>query len=708
MPTTMNFNRTIPMPFRFLSITLLLIAFSMRDCDAETIQIDVSDASGELVACRIHLKNDKGEAQKAVGQPFWHEHFVCSGRVAVELAPGSYTWQIERGPEWNRASGEFSVKVGEPAVVDVKLQRIAKLRDEGWYSGDMHVHRPVKEIRQLMMAEALDFAPVIGWWNTPAKNATAAEQTDFRFDGHRIYSIMAGEDEREGGALLYYGLDRPLDLSVRSREFPSPMSFVQEARHRNKQVWIDIEKPFWWDVPTWLATGQMNSIGIANNHMCRSEMLASEAWGRPRDFKRLPAPLGNGYWSQEIYYHILNSGIRLPPSAGSASGVLPNPVGYNRVYAHLGDQKLTRDAWFAALGKGRCFVTNGPLLRVTADGNLPGAVMKLAGEKPRDITLSIQLTSNDRVSAVEVIHNGKVVKMIACADQTDQQLTATVQIDQPGWLLVRAIANVKNTFRFASTAPWYIEAESGQSQISRTSAQFFLDWVNERIERITTNVADAKERESVLFWHVQAREFWTKRVSAANADFPSEQSRLDPQLQQSVLRLKNIVRQLGDNTEAAKAVRAVAASRSRSDLDDAVAPVTLFSISVNPESRVKIASTRDRLTMQAGVARRFLVKCENTAGITAPLRIQAIDISTKPPQPASWCDVKIIDNKAVSREFTGDGVEHKVVELTMQQAGLREVRFIADAGQGTQDLGFRASTDLLIDAKSKLTKSNTE
>ena len=45
---------------------------------------------------------------------------------------------------------------------------------------------------------------------------------------------------------------------------------------------------------------------------------------------------GNGYWSQEIYYHLLNCGLRLPPSAGSASGVLPNPVGYNRVYVHVG------------------------------------------------------------------------------------------------------------------------------------------------------------------------------------------------------------------------------------------------------------------------------------------------------------------------------------------------------------------------------------
>src|SRR3712207_9493398 len=75
---------------------------------------------------------------------------------------------------------------------------------------------------------------------------------------------------------------------------------------------------------------------LFRSHMCRDRMFESEAWGKPRLVERLPAPRGNGFWTQEIYYHLLNAGLRLPPSAGSASGVLPNPVGYNR------DRKSTR------------------------------------------------------------------------------------------------------------------------------------------------------------------------------------------------------------------------------------------------------------------------------------------------------------------------------------------------------------------------------
>ena len=104
-----------------------------------------------------------------------------------------------------------------------------------------------------MKAEDLDFAPVIEWWNRPATDSRPLERTTTSFDGRRIYQRMAGEDEREGGALLFFDLKQPLDLTVQSREVPSPMQFVEEARQRNSDVWIDIEKPFWWDVPTWLS-----------------------------------------------------------------------------------------------------------------------------------------------------------------------------------------------------------------------------------------------------------------------------------------------------------------------------------------------------------------------------------------------------------------------------------------------------------------------
>ena len=480
------------------------------------LRFNVHNLAGADIECRIHLADANGRAQKAEGKPFWNNHFVCDGSVEVGVASGQYTWQIERGPEWTRAAGVVEIGRGEVTNVEVSLERHTSMNADGWYSGDMHVHRPVNDIPLLMKAEDLNIAPVITWWNLPNKNPAAAAKTAFTFEQDRIYATHAGEDERQGGALIYIGLNRPLDLSVTSREFPSPMHFVTKARHQNSDVWIDIEKPFWWDVPTWLATGDMDSIGIAHNHMHRSGVLNNEAWGKPRRPSADDDVHANGLWTQEIYYHVLNSGLRIPPSAGSASGVLPNSVGYNRVYTYLGQQPLTRDAWFDALKAGRCFVTNGPLLRARANGHWPGATLKMTG--PTDVQFDVKLSSNDPISKLEVIADGEVLKEIEVPSDSHSHLRFTVPVNEPGWVLLRAIADVDHTFRFASTAPWSIDLDGYETPISRTSSQFFLDWVNKRIEIVSETVVDQTERDAVLQWHVQARDFWTKRRDQANAN----------------------------------------------------------------------------------------------------------------------------------------------------------------------------------------------
>ena len=93
-----------------------------------------------------------------------------------------------------------------------------------------------------------------------------------------------------------------------------------------------------------------------------------------------------------------------------------------------------------------------------------------------------------------------------------------VKFNTSGWFLVRAITEVKNTFRFVSTAPWYVETSDTQHHISRASVQFFRDWVDERIERVRVNISDPAHLESVLMWHEKARQFWTDRFAMANAE----------------------------------------------------------------------------------------------------------------------------------------------------------------------------------------------
>jgi hypothetical protein len=481
--------------------------------------------------CRIYLTGPDGKPVKPPGLPFWKDHFTCPGTVRLDLPPGEYAYEIERGPEFGRDSGTFTLEGpaesggARPAgrTISIALPRIADLRAEGWWSGDLHIHRAPEEIALHLEAEDLAIGPVITWWNGKGRwtDHPIPGRLLQRHDGPRFAHLMAGEDERAGGALLYFNLPRPLPLlpSNSRNEHPSPMTYLAEAR-AVPGAHVDIEKPFWYDVPVWLASGQVDTMGLACNHMLRKAMHPNEAWGRARDLAKYPAPLGNGYYTQDLYYRALDAGLRVPPSAGSASGVMGNPVGYNRVYVHL-DGGLDWDAWWEGLRAGRSFVTNGPLLRARADGRLPGHVFAAPAGQAVEIALEADLTAVDPVPALEIVRDGRVERTIPLdpaglkGGGIRGRRLGTLTFRESGWFLVRAVADVPHTFRFASTAPFYVEI-GGTRRASRSAARYFLDWVRERMERVKEE--DPVKREEVLRHHREAERFWSERADRANAE----------------------------------------------------------------------------------------------------------------------------------------------------------------------------------------------
>ncbi len=196
--------------------------------------------------------------------------------------------------------------------------------------------------------------------------------------------------------------------------------------------------------------------------------------------------------------------------------MLPNPLGYNRVYARV-EGELSYAKWWEAVRQGRVFVTNGPLLRVTADGFFPGHVFR--GERPVSLFLQGAIHSREPIAAVEMVHNGRVERIA---------LPSTVTLDESGWFFVRAVADVKHTYRFASTGPFYVEIGDTPRPVRRDSAQFFLDWTRERAAAL--KLSDPAKREHVMAFVRQAEAFWEARVaeSLCTATVPARVTDHDP------------------------------------------------------------------------------------------------------------------------------------------------------------------------------------
>lgn len=483
--------------------SVIIVLGFVGTLDAAEVSFTVREAGRpQPMPARFHLRDEIGKVIKPPALPAWNDHFVSMGLVDVTLSPGNYRVEVERGPEFTSAVLAFQVTDIETNF-SLTLKRIADLAEEGWWSGETHVHREPRDAELLLRAEDLHVAQVITWWNrtNPWRTNALPGKLPVQFDSNRFYHHLGGEDERDGGALLFMDLAAPLEITSGTKHYPSSLIFAQKARQQGAK-WIDAEKPFWWDFPMWLAHGVVDTVGIAHNHMHRSGVLDSEAWGRERDREQYPGPQGNGRYTQEIYYRVLNGGVRMPPSAGSASGVLPNPVGHNRVYVQV-DGEFTYKKWREGLTAGRSFVSNGPLLRCRANAQFPGHVFENKG--PLEIRLEGKVDSRDPLAVLELVHNGHIEKI---------RLPHRFTLHESGWFLVRATADVTNTFRFASTAPWYVEI-GGQAMKPRAeAAQFFLDWSRDRLKKLdSVSAVTPLQKEALLQPWRETERFWADKLT---------------------------------------------------------------------------------------------------------------------------------------------------------------------------------------------------
>jgi hypothetical protein len=132
------------------------------------------------------------------------------------------------------------------------------------------------------------------------------------------------------------------------------------------------------------------------------------------------------------------------------------------------------------------------------------------------------------------------------------------------------------------------------------------------------------------------------------------------------------------------------------DIWQAVAPHTLIEVEINPEMRVHVTAGPAKPILIAGRPTPFFVRVENRCGATARLAVTATDLGSSAKEQPEGLDIEIVDAKGHSDRLSGAPVEYKLLMCRIAEPGRREIRLGLDAGQGTQDLGFRGVTDVLF------------
>jgi hypothetical protein len=156
------------------------------------------------------------------------------------------------------------------------------------------------------------------------------------------------------------------------------------------------------------------------------------------------------------------------------------------------------------------------MLRPTVEGEPPGHVFRAAAGEKVDLEIGLTLSTREKISYLEIVQDGRAIHQVRLDDwQKAGGKLPHVVFDKSGWFLVRAVADTGKTSRFAMTAPYYVEI-GDRPRLSRGSAQFFLDWIDEREAQVKTD--DPALRASALAEIGKARNYWQNMLAKATAD----------------------------------------------------------------------------------------------------------------------------------------------------------------------------------------------
>ena len=121
-------------------------------------------------------------------------------------------------------------------------------------------------------------------------------------------------------------------------------------------------------------------------------------------------------------------------------------------------------------------------------------------------------------------------------------------------------------------------------------------------------------------------------------------------------------------------------------------PPALITVTITPEARVKASAENGPRELQQGKWREFTIVIENTAGITAPLVVECQQAMTSLEDTSRdrWLQFAL----QPAGSLTGKPHETRTLRLWSRDAGVRTAVLNFNAGQGTQDLGFRSDVTL--------------
>ena len=385
----------------------------------------VDGSTGQRAEARVQVLTSSGRfahppdaiLKVGPGAPF----FYSDGTFEVDVTRGVTQVIVERGTEYAPAKLILDAPAQGVLATEIALERWSDLADRGWHPGNTHIHYDEKETRP---DERLRLDPRI---------------EDLRMTA---VSVLRRWD-------LEYATNRyPVGMLT---EFSSAHHYVQcgEENRHNAQPWSP-------------GYGHVMLLGIHNvvDPVSRGVLVDAFDPDYPPlcyacdDARRQGGIVNWNDVEYDIYYQMLNAGLKLPASTGSDWFI----SSANRVYAHTRGA-FDYQSWVQVLKGGRTFITNGPALFLSVEGRELGAEIEAS---PGDnLSALVRWQSHYPINRAELIFNGNLVaRQIFEQGSTEGHLEGDIAVPADGWVAARLSSDARDSFFqpvFAHTSPIYVK-----------------------------------------------------------------------------------------------------------------------------------------------------------------------------------------------------------------------------------------------------------
>jgi len=440
--------------------------------------------------------------------------FACAGNAVVEVREGAILLRVERGLEYVRFKQEIEVNAPETTKT-VTLRRWVDMRSRGYLCGENHVHVAPAELGPMLVAEGLDFGTSLTWWNGPDARRpipTGSQRVSpLKFAGQSVpSSVFDAELEYGWGATYIQDLPAPMPIET-NRARPN-LDYVRHACEAGGLV--SYQAGWSREVLLDALLGYVHVVNICNNNFHLHRFQPRSHYSNLLQVPDFPVyddtDQGMMRMNTDTYYRLLNCGLKLAAGAGTAIGVKPNPVGYNRAYVCVPGAAPLQDfnkAWTA----GKNFVTNGPMIFLkAAAGQKPGDTIALTAGGDR-VAVELTILSDQPLTAAEIVVNGQVVHAFEVAEKRQFSGTAEIDVRKGSWLAARCTARDDllsdqelsvyrsgkdeyrfrqrpSRLRFAHTSPIYLSVDGQGAVVAESIREGLL--MLDHFERFTREQAD--------------------------------------------------------------------------------------------------------------------------------------------------------------------------------------------------------------------------